>query len=850
MSTTHNLNQFKDRQMIKNNVSKQNYFESLDSKQEILVDTLREACKKIAPVWPLENFVAVNPYLGFAHKKFENVAQELAAAGGIQMTLDTSFYLQKLKEGKITNQDIAQILSKKGRKTDVNKFIKNLEKNLDSIEVTKTIASVADIATVVTNKDWNRFATSRVSLWAASYFDNGQAIWSAANQEEDLFSAWKNEAQIDRTPELMGLRDFRKAVKSLPNHPVEATQVALEQLGIPIEHAALYLHRLLLRVGGWSAYAARLDWDNELYGGKDGKLIQFLAVLICWEVCILKSLTNSELNHQWNDAKLTFSQTIIQEELNQHLTQNLILQEAFDLATQRNILAKFAKVKPSTVEKSGQPQVQAVFCIDVRSEVFRRNLELVDSSIETLGFAGFFAFPIKYVPIGHEEGEAQCPVLLKTGPTIMEQLSDQKEHQKALTARVLNRQVQQVWKSFRSGAVTCFSFVSPMGLSYLPKIFTDSFGLTRPVPHPDKEGLSQEVYDEKNISLKVARHGNETVGIPLEQQIQMAKNALKAMSLADDLGRLVLIVGHGSSTVNNPHATGYDCGACGGHSGEANARVAAAVLNSREVRAGLLAEKIFIPTNTIFLACLHDTTTDEVSIYNEKDIPKERIEELVTLKRSLELAGHTARTERSLRMSTENKSNIDKMIIGRSKDWSQTRPEWGLAGCSAFIVAPRKRTIGINLEGKSFLHSYEWEKDQGFSVLELIMTAPMVVTSWINLQYYGSTVDNKNFGSGNKTLHNVTAGLGVLEGYSGDLRVGLPLQAIHDGEKYQHEPQKLNVIIEAPIEAMNGILEKHQGVRDLCDNGWIYLLAMDSEGKVSYRYTGALSWESTDELAA
>lgn len=836
--------------MIMNNVPKQNYFENLESKQEVLVHTLRKACKKIAPVWPLENFVAVNPYLGFTDKKFENVAQELAAAGGIQMTLPSSFYLQKLKEGKIKDQDIAQILRSRSSNTDVIQFIKSIEKNLDSAETIKTIASVADIATQVTNKDWNRFVIARISQWAASYFDNGQAVWSTADQHEDLFMAWKTEAQLDRTPELTGLKGFRKLVKTLPDNPLEATQTALDKLGIQPDQASLYLHRILLRLGGWSAYAARIDWDNELYGGIDGKLIEFLAVLTCWEACLLESLDHAGLNQKWKESKQLLSQVNIQQELNQQLSQNLILQEAFDLATQRDILNKFKGAYPLNNTKSEQAKAQAIFCIDVRSEVFRRNLELVDDSIETLGFAGFFAFPIKYVPIGHEDGEAQCPVLLKTGPTIMEEMSDQEEYQKVLNERLLNRQIGQVWKSFKSGAVTCFSFVSPMGLSYLPKIFTDSFGLTRPVPHPDKDGMSDSNFKKRNISLSTKHFHDETVGIPLDQQIQMAKNALKAMSLADDFARLVLIVGHGSSTVNNPHATGYDCGACGGHSGEANARVAAGVLNNRKVRTGLQNENIFIPVNTIFLACLHDTTTDEVSIFNEYEVPDFRKEELKELQNSLALAGQTARTERSLRLSSKSKSNIDKMIIGRSKDWSQTRPEWGLAGCSAFVVAPRERTRGIDLEGKSFLHSYEWEKDQGFSVLELIMTAPMVVTSWINLQYYGSTVDNTNFGSGNKTLHNVTAGLGVLEGYSGDLRVGLPLQAIHDGDKYQHEPQKLNVIIEAPIEAMNSILKKHKSIRDLCDNGWIYLLAMDETGKVSHRYTGDLSWERTAQNVA
>ena len=45
--------------------------------------------------------------------------------------------------------------------------------------------------------------------------------------------------------------------------------------------------------------------------------------------------------------------------------------------------------------------------------------------------------------------------------------------------------------------------------------------------------------------------------------------------MTGDFARLVLLAGHGSSTVNNPYATGLDCGACGGHTGEANARVAA-----------------------------------------------------------------------------------------------------------------------------------------------------------------------------------------------------------------------------------------------------------------------------------
>jgi hypothetical protein len=834
---------------MNNTNSGNSHFNTLSAKHEALLTTMRQTCKKIAPLWSLDNFVAVNPYLGHTGKKFEDVAQELARAGGIHTTLPYEFYIQKYQEGIISPADLDNALNKQNSKIDAAEFIKAIQNRSPKIEKPLTIPSVANIATLVTKKDWNRFVTSRISSWAASYFDAGQAVWAASDQSKGIFAAWKAEAEIDLTPGLTGLKGFRKIIKKHPDSPIEATLVALEKLGIPTEKVPTYLHRLLINVGGWSAYSARLDWENELYGGHDGKLIEFLAVLCSWEACLLESINNEAVNTKWNEAKEFFNDEA-QLPINQELANKLILQEAFDIAAQRSLLSKFKKQEPIKNKEIKNVQAQAVFCIDVRSEVYRRNLETINNEIETLGFAGFFAFPIKYVPLGQEVGEAQCPVLLKTGPTILEEVDASGSTLAVHDRRIQTNQLQQLWKSFKSGAVTCFSFVSPIGLSYLPKLFTDSFGMTRPVPDPNKNGLSSNDLKKLTVSLSSNTFKNEKTGIELEDQIQMAKNALTAMSLGDNLAPMVLIVGHGSTMVNNPHATGYDCGACGGHSGEANARVAAAVLNNPAVRQGLQKENVFIPEKTVFLACLHDTTTDEITIFNEQDLLGNRVEELTELKNSLALAGLKTRQERALRMSNDHGSNVSKSIITRSKDWSQIRPEWGLAGCSAFVVAPRNRTKGIDLQGQSFLHSYEWEKDQEFSVLELIMTAPMVVTSWINLQYYGSTVDNKNLGSGNKTLHNVTAGIGVIEGSSGDLRVGLPKQAIHDGQNYQHDPLRLSVIIEAPIEAMNAILKKNTAVQELCDNGWLYLFAMKDGGEISHRYSGSRSWEEIEPLVA
>jgi uncharacterized protein len=169
-------------------------------------------------------------------------------------------------------------------------------------------------------------------------------------------------------------------------------------------------------------------------------------------------------------------------------------------------------------------------------------------------------------------------------------------------------------------------------------------------------------------------------------------------------------------------------------------------------------------------------------------------------------------------------------VLERSNDWAQVRPEWGLADCASFIVAPRSRSRHLNLAGRSFLHDYDHRLDPALDVLTLIMTAPMVVTNWINLQYHASTVDNRRYGSGNKVLHNVVGGhLGVFEGNGGDLRIGLPMQSLHDGHTLRHTPLRLSVFIEAPQAAIDSVMARHEIVRQLVGNGWLHLFRIDPD---------------------
>ena len=295
----------------------------IQNKNSGFAEKMSSACKKIAPVWSLENFVAVNPFLGFTDQKFENTAHYHSQVGGVQLTMPRAFYKNKIREGKITEEDIEIALSKSPLKCDVKEFFQNL-KSRDSYENKPgSTATFADIATQVTQKNWNEFILSRISAWAASYFDNGQAGWVASYHKAGIFTAWKLESEIDLTPEINGLKNFRKRVKALPDHPIKAAKNALEKMDMVQEGLEDYLYRLLLRAGGWAGYIARLDWENKQTNDTENeKLMEFLSILICWEFCFYETLKSAEAKEKWQEVKKPVSTGILELKLIKTLQKN------------------------------------------------------------------------------------------------------------------------------------------------------------------------------------------------------------------------------------------------------------------------------------------------------------------------------------------------------------------------------------------------------------------------------------------------------------------------------------------------------------------------------------------------
>lgn len=815
-------------------VGKNSINRAIQADSPSLLGHARKACLRVPPLWPLQSFVAVNPFLGLSDRSFEAACGLMRRVTHQEMVMDVDYFQQQFKRGRITGQDLAVAVQQSGSElthSDLLAWLKN-----PGSEPLGAIQSLADLAASTSGRPWNSLVTEEISRWCAAYFDEGQSSWRMPWQKLPLYAAWRRAATIDASPEIIGFDGFRKLIKSLPEGATSAICQILDELEVPVAQLEDYLHRLLMTLPGWSSYVQYRVRDKAMSGSVDESLLELLAVRLVFELQLARQFDGTGLWESWLKT--------LSVEKSPHdpiLQRHLLWQRALEAGFQRELILKIHESASSApVASKARSSVQAVFCIDVRSEVMRRSLESSSDQIETLGFAGFFGMPIEYVPYGQRHGTSQVPVLLSPKYRVHEHLPEATPEQErdARQKRQLGRRTEHSWNAFKTSAVSCFSFVEAAGIGFAWKLVRDSFQFGgKPKSHACASCASPNLHQDRHVAADVPDDSPLESGIPAEDQVQLAFGALKNMGLTSNFARLVMLCGHGSHTTNNPYAAGLDCGACGGHAGDSNARIAVAILNQPHVREALRAQGIQIPEDTHFIAALHNTTTDVITLFDSDKVPSSHQADLMQLQLWLDEASNGCRQQRAatLGLASAAESELGKLIDQRSGDWSQVRPEWGLAGNAAFIAAPRERTRQLNLQGRVFLHSYDAAADPTRSTLELIMTAPMIVANWINLQYYASTVNNPLWGSGNKVTHNVVGTFGIQQGNGGDLLAGLPLQSVHDGENWVHEPLRLSVFIEAPCADIDAVITKHEGVRQLVENGWLHLFAIDCGGRFIHR---------------
>lgn len=788
------------------------------------------AGQRIAPTWPLDQLIAVNPWWEMRDLPIQEVTARVAMLGHAQTLMPRDWYREQFPE-QVTRAHLESSIAEAPTALDAESLIAWLDGD-DQTPHWRNFSDEIDANRDLTsNVSWHDEIIHQISQFCASFYSIGTPLPS--DPDRCLYDAWLDNVRNDRGIEIMmGEKGLHTQFKALPATAEELIEEAISELAVPEAALADYFHALLMDVNGWASWVAYLRWQSQLAGGADDALPQLVAVRLAWELVLWRHQRDRHTDDVELLARLWQQQfERLPDLLERHRQQQQpawIWQRAAELSFQEAVRDKLLAEQPKTKTKGkakakvNRPALQAALCIDVRSEVYRRALEAQDERIQTLGFAGFFGLPIEYAPTGAAYARPQLPGLLSPAISVSEAGDEE-----ALSDRAkrLNREAR--WAAVAKKAPATFGFVESVGLGYAAKLLNEAL-VGAEQEHPVNSA-------ECGHSHFVLRSGDDVLDVAA--QAELAAGILGAMTLTVDFAPVVILAGHGSSTRNNPHAAGLDCGACGGQTGEINVRVLAQVLNDRDVRAALAADhNIAIPADTTFVAALHDTTTDKLHCLT--DLPADSAQ----VQGWIDAAGAAARRERAADLGVDTEDS-DEGIFERSRDWSQVRPEWGLAGNACFIVAPRERTRHLNFAGRSFLHDYDWEADakNGYPVLELIITAPMLVTHWINMQYNTSVTDNERYGSGNKVLHNVVGGnIGVFEGNGGDLRIGLPMQSLHDGKRWMHDTLRLSVYIDAPAEAIAAIAKKHAVVSQLLNNDWLYLFRIDDErGELQRLHNGA-----------
>ena len=660
--------------------------------------------------------------------------------------------------------------------------------------------------------------------WCSSYFDEGQATINMPGRELGFYHVFRDLAQYDRR--LNRSKAAKTLLASLPECPENAISESLNQLGIPKKQQVAFIRQALGALPGWAGYVKwKENWQNPSEGTKQrATLVEFVAVRliltrILWPDASTKDLCDSVTPFQLID--MPYHETLFREMLLKRL-----LPQAKTIVSPTNL-----------------PRVDAqlVFCIDVRSEPFRRAIE-AQGNYETFGFAGFFGLPVSVKSYDEDQPHDSCPVLIKPRHVVCEHALESdsahvRRHERERSLRQIPTYFYQWLKYNFATSFALVEMIGPwLGLRMLARMFKPLL--------VSGSGLSENALATLLPPIQTEPLLDD---ITLLEQADYAESALRMMGLTDNLAPLILFCGHGSTTTNNVYASALDCGACGGNHGGGNARILAAILNRHQVRSILENRGLQIPSVTLFVAAEHDTTTDHLEIYHPKELSGQHQERLDSLRASLAKAGANNSKMRAgnfglLQLSDASATKETKR---RSIDWAEVRPEWGLARNAAFIIGPRRLTQSVNLEGRSFLHSYDWKSDPSGKFLTTILTAPMVVAQWINSQYLFSTLDNVAYGAGSKITHNVTGKIGVMQGNASDLMHGLPLQSVFaaDDEPY-HEPLRLLTVVYAQRSTLDSIIHSQDVLRKLFGNGWVTLVCIDPDDNQSYLLNRELKWKN------
>jgi uncharacterized protein len=738
-----------------------------------------------------------------------------------------------------------------------------------------------DLLVEVTGADPDLLVHDLLIRFCAAFLDQGLAAWALPRRGEGFAKAFCSlYAQPVGPPE-----DWRRGLAAelarhaaSREHPLDWVRSSLDALGVLEPEWEAYLTATLLALRGWGGMIRFLEQrgDRAVQPAPEGSLVEFLAIRLILDSLAaayvarrtigfsgsLKAL-REELLSRYNPApppsaeQRAFQVFQIAQILGWTPEEmaglaptdwDTLLAEVesfstaerrrlFHLAYERRFYTRcldaihFHAAKPTPTP--ARPRFQAVFCIDEREESIRRHLEEVAPDVETLGTAGFFSVPMYFKGAADAHYTPLCPAVMVPSHWVAEEeVADVTEDRRwrGQLRRAVGATAYRVHvgsRTFLAGALLAiagvFAGIPLVARTLFPRLTArlrrrvgtivratvTRLRLERTDPDPGPDG--------------------GRVGFTVTEMTTIAEKVLRDLGLTRTFSRLVLVLGHGSTSMNNPHESAHDCGACGGSRGGPNARALAHILNDPRVRDGLASRGFVVPPDTVFVGGMHNTSSEEVIAYDLDRLPESHRADFDRAWAEVQEAADRDSHERARRFDSAPLSlpptAARRHMEGRAEDLAQVRPEWGHATNAICIVGRRARTRGLFLDRRAFLNSYDPTQDgPDAPVLTRILQAVFPVCGGINLEYYFSYVDNTGYGCGTKLPHNITSLLGVMDGAGSDLRTGLPWQMVEI-----HEPVRLLIVLETRPETILRILEKHPGLGRLARNEWVRLGLLDPD---------------------
>lgn len=762
---------------------------------------------------PLKDFIHHNTLHAFQNIKFFEALRYSSKIFGYKVSLSLDEYRNHYISGRITNSGLEKAIENRFGHAAIPEWrARTITKKYD-LSATTRVGQVRANWEKYYNVDLDLLVHPILFRTICSYLDQGISIWNFPV----LHKGFLNSIREMEKNTYSSFFQTRRA-KELLNSRCKISDL----LKILVGDESLYTHYLYdqqFAHQGWSGIVSAVeDFPETLL---DTKRISLKDIII-FELLLEIDALDHKFGEIWSPLgfKIEHKPHDLFEEVKESEL-NIVMglwQDAFEWSYYNNVLAAIVQKKESK-EKNNQKSFQAMFCIDDREISLRDYLEKMDKDCETYGTPGFFGVEFFFQPEHGKSYTKQCPAPVTP---------------KYLIKEIESSEDRKMDVHFNKGTHSLLQ-----GLIIAPTLgFWSAFRLLisifRPSISPATSSSFSHMAKTSKLSIvhkpEVPNENDLQIGYTVVEMADRVEAQLKSIGLVNDFAPLVYVMGHGSSSTNNPHYAAYNCGACSGRTGSVNARVLCFMANHSEVRELLKTRGITIPATTQFVGGLHDTTRDEVMFYDENILSKENaalhVKNHESFKKALDLNAKERSRRFALINTKDSAAKIHKKVLVRSVSLFEPRPELNHATNALCIVGDRELTKNIFLDRRAFANSYDYKIDPDGKILVNIMKPLGPVCGGINLEYYFSRVDNHKLGAGTKLPHNVMGLFGVANGFDGDLRPGLPSQMIE-----VHEPVRLLLIVEHFPEVVLKTIQSVDAMYEWFINDWIHLIALNPETK-------------------